>query len=122
VLAGEALVGDHGVALELDAAQQLGGDLALGEVGRRELAADRHPVGCAQEVEPEAPEVARVRGAVAVAGKPANSERLTVSRDWPTCTGVESKSLPLSHHERERNAIAFSNLTICGASARMRLL
>jgi hypothetical protein len=47
---------------------------------------------------------------------------LTVSRDWPTGTGVESKSLTLSPHDGEPNASAFSNRTICGASARMRLL
>ena len=41
-------------------------DLALGSVGRGELEADRHAVRGADEVEPEAPEAARVGGAVAV--------------------------------------------------------
>src|SRR6266581_6323553 len=36
VLAREALVGDHGVAVELNASEHLGRDLALGGVGRSE--------------------------------------------------------------------------------------
>jgi hypothetical protein len=47
---------------------------------------------------------------------------LTVSREAPQGTGVESSSLMLSHHDGEQNATALRNLTICGASARMRLL
>jgi hypothetical protein len=44
------------VASELDPLEQLGDDLALGDVGRRQLEADRHPVGGGQQVELEAPE------------------------------------------------------------------
>jgi hypothetical protein len=53
---GQALVGDHHVAGQRDAFEHLLGGLALWGVGRRELEADRHPVGGAAEVEPEAPE------------------------------------------------------------------
>src|SRR5680860_859533 len=65
---GEALVADHRVALQLDPREQLGDDLALGCVARREAEGDRHPVRSAEQVELEAPEVARVRGAVAIGG------------------------------------------------------
>src|SRR3954451_9759817 len=70
----EPLVGDE----DLLAVQQLAagcafeqrrGDLALALVGGRQTERDRHPVGRAQQVEPQAPEVARVRGAVAIGGK-----------------------------------------------------
>ena len=50
------------------------------------------------------------------------SDLLTVSREAPHGTGVESSSLMLSHHDGEANAIALSSRTICGASARIRLL
>jgi len=68
LLAGKALVGHDGVALEIDAGEHLGRDLALAAVGRGELEGDRHPVGCAQQIEPKAPEVAGMRGAVPVGG------------------------------------------------------
>ena len=48
--------------------EQFGGDLALGLVGGGELEGDRHPVRGAEQVEAEAPEEARVGGAVAVGG------------------------------------------------------
>src|SRR5919197_2551860 len=68
LLTREALVGDDGVALQRDAFEQLGRDLTLGRVGWRQLIGDRHAVGRAQQGEPEAPEVAAVRPAPAVAG------------------------------------------------------
>jgi hypothetical protein len=66
--AGEAFVGDYDVAGQGDAFEHLFGGLALWCVRWRELEADRHPVGGAAEVEPETPEEAAVRAAVAVAG------------------------------------------------------
>ena len=48
--------------------EQCCGDLALGLVGWGEAEPVRHPVGGADQVEPEAPEVAAVGGAVAVGG------------------------------------------------------
>jgi hypothetical protein len=69
LLAGEALVGDYGVALQRDAFEHLGRDLAFRDVGWRQLEGDRHAVGCAQQIEPEAPEVAAVAAAEAVGGR-----------------------------------------------------
>src|SRR6266540_3245156 len=73
LFAREAFVADDElVAVEragaAHAVEQRGGDLALGLVGGGEAEAVRHPVRGADEVEPEAPEVAGVRGAVAVGG------------------------------------------------------
>jgi hypothetical protein len=68
VRAGEALVGDHGVAMQVHASEHLGGDLALGHIRGGQLKRDRHAVRCAQQVQPKAPEVAAVAGAVAVRG------------------------------------------------------
>ena len=65
--AGEAFVGDHGLAGLQRPFEQFGGDVALGRVGGGELEADRDPVGGAEQVEAEAPEPAAVRAAVAVA-------------------------------------------------------
>ena len=67
--AGEAFVGDHGLAWLEHALEQLGGDDPLGRVGGGELEADRQPVGGAEQVEAEAPEPAAVRAAVAVAAE-----------------------------------------------------
>ncbi len=50
--------------------QHLPGDLALGLVGRGQLEADRGAVCGAEQVEPEAPEVARVALAVAIGRDP----------------------------------------------------
>src|SRR6266496_5502678 len=70
----EPLVGDE----DLLAVQQLAtcrafeqrrGDFALGFVGGCQAEGDRHPVRGAHEVEPQPPEVARMRGAVAVGGQ-----------------------------------------------------
>src|SRR3954449_8876353 len=68
LLAREALVGDHGVALQRDAFEHLRRDLALGRVGRRQLKGDRHAVGRAEQVEPESPKEAAVAAAIAVGG------------------------------------------------------
>lgn len=54
---------------ERDALEQFLGDITLGSVGRGELKRDRCAVAGADQVEAEAPEVARVRAAVAVAGE-----------------------------------------------------
>src|SRR5918996_2039121 len=70
VLTREAFVCDEHVAGERHSLEQLFGDLALGGVGGCELEGDRGAVSSAHQVEPEAPEVARVRAAVAVAGAP----------------------------------------------------
>src|SRR4051794_16559422 len=73
LLAGEPLVADD----DLSAAEQSAlagalehcrGHVALGVVRGCQAEADRHPVRRAQQVEPQSPEVARVRGAVAVGG------------------------------------------------------
>ena len=64
--AGEALVGHDGVAVKADAGEHFGGDDALGDVRRGQLETDRHPVWGAQQVQPEAPEVAAVALAPAV--------------------------------------------------------
>jgi hypothetical protein len=66
--AGEALVGDHGAPGERQALQDLGGRLALGDVGGDEVKADRHPVGGAHQDQPKAPEEAVLAAAVAVGG------------------------------------------------------
>src|SRR5437764_10691471 len=66
LLAGEAFVGEHGVAVELDTPHQLTSDLALGNIGWGELERDRHPVRGAQQIQPVAPEVARVALAPAI--------------------------------------------------------
>ena len=102
VAAGEAFVGDHGLAVELDAGEHLGGDLALAEVRGGQFERDRHPVSGAEQVEAKAPEVAGVAGAVAVGAWPGNSDRLTVSRDCPDGTGVESSRRMSSNHESDR--------------------
>src|SRR5579862_8791821 len=68
LLAGEAFVSDDGVAVQIHSPEHLRGDLALGEVGRSELKADRHPVAGAQQVQPVAPEEAVMALAVAVGG------------------------------------------------------
>ncbi len=68
LFAGEALVGENGVAVQRDAPEHLGGDDPLTDVGGGQLKGDRHAVGCAQQVEPKAPEVAAVRRAPAIAG------------------------------------------------------
>src|SRR4051794_25162606 len=65
LLAREALVGDDGVALQRDAFEHLGRDLALWGIGGCQLQGDRHAVRRAQQGEPEAPEVAAV-----AAGRP----------------------------------------------------
>lgn len=68
LLADEALVGQDGVAVKVDALEHFGGDDALGRVGRRELEGDRHPVRGAQQIHAKAPEVAAVALAPAVGG------------------------------------------------------
>jgi hypothetical protein len=65
--AGEALVGDDGEAGERDPLEHLARDLSLGSICRGELEGDRGPVARAEQIEAKAPEVARVRAAVAVA-------------------------------------------------------
>jgi hypothetical protein len=68
LVAREALVGHDDVALKVDALEHLGGHDALGGVGGGQLKGDRHPVRRAQQIEPEAPEVAAVALAPAVGG------------------------------------------------------
>jgi hypothetical protein len=53
---------------EVEPGQHVLGHLALGRVGRGQLEAERHAVGGADQVEPEAPERPRVGGAVATGG------------------------------------------------------
>lgn len=65
---GKALVGEHDAAVDRHPLEDLGGRPALGHIGRGELETDRQPVGRAEQEEPKAPEVARVRAAIAVAG------------------------------------------------------
>ena len=64
----EAFVGQHDAPIERNALEDLGGRAPLGDVGRGEFEADRHAVRRAEQKEPEAPEIARVRAAVAVSG------------------------------------------------------
>src|SRR5215211_4764654 len=71
--AGEAFVADDDLAAGEQSAlagaiEHRRGDVALGLVGGRQAEADRHPVGGAQQVQPQPPEVPRMRGAVAVGG------------------------------------------------------
>src|SRR4051812_41707080 len=68
--AGEAFVGDHGLAWLEHALGHLGGQEPLGRVRGGELEPDRQPVGRAEQVEAKAPEPAAVRAAVAVAADP----------------------------------------------------
>src|SRR5262245_41087660 len=73
LLAGEAFVADQEfVAVEGAAAahalEQHHGDLAFGLVRGGKTETVWHPVGRADQIEPEAPEVAGMRGAVAVGG------------------------------------------------------
>src|SRR6266571_994774 len=68
--AGEALVGDDGEAGERDPLEHLARDLSLGSICRGELEGDRGPVARAEQIEAKAPEVARVRAAVAVGCDP----------------------------------------------------
>ena len=107
---------------QVDAGEHLGGDVALRGVGGGELERDRHAVAGAQQVQPEAPEVAAMAGAVAIGGVAGELRAFDRLARLPHGTGVESSSLMLSHHDGEVNAIALSSLTICGASARIRLL
>jgi hypothetical protein len=65
---GKALVGAHDPAVDRDPLEDLGRRLALGDVGRRELEANRHPVRGAEQGQAKAPEKARVRAAIAVGG------------------------------------------------------
>src|SRR5215211_1744435 len=53
--ASEALVGEHQAALDRHPLEDLGRRLALGNVGRRELEADRHAVRGAEQKEPLSP-------------------------------------------------------------------
>jgi hypothetical protein len=114
--------GDHGVAVELDAGEQFGGDLAFGGVGGRELEGDRHPVGGAEQIEPETPEVAAVAGAVAVRGMAGELGAFDGLAGGAARDGVESSSLIGSHQDGGLNPSVFSSLMICGAKARIRLL
>src|SRR4051812_8669887 len=93
LFAREAFVGDDGVSGDGDASEQLGGNITFGDVGGGELKADRHPVRGAEQVEPEAPEVARVAAAVAIAGVPGELRASRGLARWPHGTGVESSSL-----------------------------
>jgi hypothetical protein len=68
LLAGEAVVGEHGVAVQRDASEHLGGDNAPTDVGGGQLKDDRHAIGRAQQVQPKAPDIAAVRGARVMAG------------------------------------------------------
>src|SRR5215207_1016973 len=68
LLAGEAFVGQDGVALQLDAGEHFGSNDALGEVRGGKLERDWHAVRRAQQIQPKAPEVAAVALAPAVAG------------------------------------------------------
>src|SRR6266545_203997 len=67
---GEALVGDDGEAGERDPLEHLARELSLGSICRGELEGDRGPVARAEQIEAKAPEVARVRAAVAVGCDP----------------------------------------------------
>src|SRR5262245_12246456 len=67
--AGEAFVGNHGLAGLEGTLEQLGGDNPFGRVRWGELEADRQPVRGAEQVEAEAPEPTAVRRAEAVAGE-----------------------------------------------------
>jgi hypothetical protein len=69
VLTRKALVGAEQIAGERQPFEQLLGDLALGGVGGRRLEGDRGAVSGADRVEPQAPELARLRAAVAIAGE-----------------------------------------------------
>ena len=60
VAAGEAFVADHGLARLQDTFEQFAGDDPFGGVGGGQFEADRQPVRCAEQVEPEAPEPAAV--------------------------------------------------------------
>jgi len=51
--AGEAFASDHGLARFGEAFQEFGRDDPFGRVRRRELEADREPVGRPEEIEPE---------------------------------------------------------------------
>ena len=64
------LVGDHDLAALEHALEQFCRNDALGRIRWCELEADRQAVGCAEQVEAEAPEPAAVRAAVAVAADP----------------------------------------------------
>src|SRR3990170_40215 len=60
LVAGEAFVGNDSLAWLKRSLEQLRSDLALGGVGGRELEGDRHPVWSTEQVQAEAPEVARM--------------------------------------------------------------
>jgi hypothetical protein len=66
VAACKALVGQNRAARQREAFEDLCGDLALWGVGRRELKADRHSVGRADQHETKSPEKPGVRAAPAV--------------------------------------------------------
>src|ERR1700757_80052 len=83
LLAGEPFVADDDLptvkqAARAGAIEHRERGLTLGIVGGRQAEADRHPVRGAQQVEPQPPEVARVRGAVPV-GSPAGQLRTFAS-------------------------------------------
>jgi len=58
--AGEVLVGDHRVPGDRDAVEHLGRDDSFADVRAGQFPADRHPVACGDQVEPETPEPAAV--------------------------------------------------------------
>src|SRR5688572_26997389 len=93
--AGEVLVGEQyltGTDQPVVVFEQGLHDLPLAYLGVGQAPSDGHALGGADQVEPEAPEVAGVAGAEAVAGVPARSERRTVSREAAHGSGVESTS------------------------------
>src|SRR2546430_5160092 len=121
--AGVPLVGHDERARRHRRALQHGlGDLALADLGVGQAPDDGDAVGRADEVQAQAPEEAAVGGAVAVLARPARSERLTVSREGPQGTGVESMSRSWSHQDGVRLARCWMASASNGPAARSRLL
>ena len=96
--------------------------LALVGLRAGEREQDWQPAEGADQVQAQAPEVPRVRRAVAVLGPPARSERLAVSREQPQPTGVESTTQTSSLHSEVSCASILIMCVTREHAARRRLL
>ena len=76
----------------------------------------------AQQIQPEAPEIAAVALAIAVAGVAGELAAAGGFARWPRCTGVESNKRSPAQNDGEEMATWGMTLATAGATARSRLL
>src|SRR5579884_2117611 len=99
------------------------GDLTLGVVRGRQAEADRHPVRRAQQIQPQSPEVARMRRAVPVRGPAGQLRALAGLARLPAWNrGGVQQADPLTERRREILARCSMTRQISPASELSRLL